>query len=275
MSVAQAFDAVAAQYDARFTDRPLPRRLRAAVWEILDGCFRAGDRVLDLGCGTGEDAVYLAQRGVRVTATDGSPRMLVVAAQKAAVAGLGDQVSFTQLDIGDVAAAGASLPEPLAGGGAAGLEYDGVVADFGVLNCLPDRRPLAQALARVVRPGGRLVLVVMGPLCPWELAWYLAHGRLRTALRRFRRGGTARIGEAATVRVWYPSPLRLAGEFRPGFRVRERRGIGVLLPPPYLEHLVERRPRLFQAAARWEARLAGRFPASWLNDHYALVLERE
>jgi hypothetical protein len=75
-------------------------------------------------------------------------------------------------------------------------------------------------------------------------------------------------------RVWYPSPRRLRAEFAPMFRAVHTAGLGVLLPPTYLEHLIQRWPRLFQQAATWERRHADGFPWTWLNDHYLMILER-
>ena len=74
-----AFDALAADYDASFTATPLGTLLREAVWRRLDARFAPGDRVLELACGTGEDAVHLASRGVRVTAVDASAAMVEAA----------------------------------------------------------------------------------------------------------------------------------------------------------------------------------------------------
>ena len=65
---ASAFDELAEVYDADFTNTLLGTLLRDAVWRRIDRLFAAGDRVLDLGCGTGADAVHLAERGVRVMA---------------------------------------------------------------------------------------------------------------------------------------------------------------------------------------------------------------
>jgi SAM-dependent methyltransferase len=274
--IAHPFDTVAADYDAGFTRRRLGRWLRAAVWEWLDDAFRTGDRVLELGCGTGEDAIWLARRGVQVVATDAAPRMLAVAQRKAAAAGVADRIVFEQLDLSAIgerrleirAESISKLQAP------SSALYDGAFSNFGALNCLPDRRALAEALARWVRPGGRVVLVVMGPLCPWELAWYLLHGAPRTAFRRLRAGVEAQLGGGATVRVWYPSPRRLRAEFAPGFRHLETTGIGAFLPPSYLDHLVERWPHLFEALAHLDRRFARIVPWTWLNDHYLVVFER-
>jgi SAM-dependent methyltransferase len=274
-----AFDAAADAYDAGFTHRRLGGWLRRAVWRQLVGCFQPGQTVLELGCGTGEDACWLARRGVHVTATDASPRMLHVARAKLErQSGLRGRVHTARLDL-----AAPTLDDDLARiaggmerrpGRAFAAPFDGVLSNFGALNCLADRRPLATALARVVRPGGRIVLVVMGPACPWEIAWHLAHGDPRTAFRRFRAGVVAHVGGGQTVRVWYPSPGRLHRELAPHFRPLALVGLGVWLPPSHLGGLVESRPRLFRALARLDRRLGTVFPSTWLNDHYLTVLER-
>lgn len=269
----QPFDATAVEYDADFTQHRLGRWLREAVHSHLADLVQPGDRVLELGCGTGEDALWLARRGAQVVATDASTAMLEVAERKVAAAGFDDRISFAQLDL-----SGVSGDWSLALGMTPSSQYDAVLANFGVLNCLADRRPLAGRLARWVRPGGRVALVVMSPICPWELAWYVAHGQIDIALRRFRSGVEARLGNgqvpAGRVRVWYPSPHRLRTEFVPYFRPVYAAGIGVLLPPSYLSHLVDRWPQFFARLAVWEPHLAERFPWTWLNDHYLIVFER-
>lgn len=259
------FDAVAPRYDAAFTDQELGRWLRAAVWERLGAAFRPGDTVLDLGCGTGADALWLARRGVRVLGIDASAGMLDVAEAKALAAGLDEWVSFARLDLHDLG--------DLIGRDGAEPSFDGAYSSFGPLNCLPDRRPLGATLGRLIRPGGTLVLVVMGPLCPWEVGWYLAHGHLRTAVRRCRAGVPARVG-GLTLRVWYPSPRRLRRELAPDFEHVETVGLGVFLPPSEMGRLVPRAPRLFETLRRIEERTRATFPATWLNDHYVSVFRR-
>jgi SAM-dependent methyltransferase len=263
---AHPFDAAAANYDAGFTRTRLGRWLREAVRARLARSFRPGERVLELGCGTGEDAVWLAGRGVRVVATDASPAMLSVARRKADRTGTADRLRFAPLDLGSAGAW--AERDDLAG------EYDGAFSNFGALNCLPDRSHLASALAGLVRPEGQVVLVLMGPLCPWEIAWHLAHGRAGTAFRRFRSGIRAHVGGGKTVRVWYPSPRRIRREFRPHFRHLETVGIGALLPPSYLGHLADRSPGVFERLSALDGRIGNRFPWTWLNDHYLVRMER-
>lgn len=259
----QAFDGVAAGYDAAFTELPLGRWLRGMVWERLDRAFEPGQHVLELGCGTGEDAVHMAERGLHVTATDVSPGMLDVTSHKAASAGLADRVTVAPLDLTDFAAWTAQETDP----------FDGVVSNFGPLNCVEDRQALTGQLAGLLRPGGRVVVVVMGPVCPWEIGWHLLHAQPRTAFRRFRSGVTATVGEG-TLRVWYPSARRLEREFSPYFRTLELAGIGTLLPPSGMASMADRAPRLFNTLASIDRRAAGTLPWRWLNDHYLMMLER-
>jgi ubiquinone/menaquinone biosynthesis C-methylase UbiE len=256
------FDAIAPAYDAEFTATLLGTWLRGAVREQLAALFAPGDHVIELGCGTGDDAVWLARRGVRVTATDASEAMLDVARRKAIAAGVASRIELCRVDLRD-----ANFWVPA-------RAFDGVLSNFGALNCLPDRRPVAGMLAQCVRPGGRVVVVVMGPVCPWEIAWHLFHGQGKTALRRFHDGVPAHAGGGAHLPVWYPSPRTVRREFAPSFQHVTTLGIGVLLPPTYLHHLVDRRPALFARLAAWERRRRARLPWTWLNDHYLLVLER-
>ncbi len=265
MAASHPFDAVADDYDAAFSERRLGRWLRAMVWERLGAAFTPGEHVLELGCGTGEDAIWLASRGIRVTATDVSRGMLDIARRKAATAGVTEKITFAELDLRLISDEEAAFP--------INAHYDGAFSNFGAINCVPDRHALARILARWIRPGGRLVLVVMGPLCPWEITWFLAHGNLREAMRRLRSGAPASVGGGA-IPVWYPSARRLERELAPFFRLRKRAGMGSLLPPSGMGGLVDRAPRLFSRLAGIDQRCAESRLSVWLSDHYLLDLER-
>jgi SAM-dependent methyltransferase len=238
----QAFDSLAASYDVAFTGTPLGTLLRETVHRRLDARFAPGDHILELACGTGEDAVHLGRRGVRVLATDASAAMVEKALAKAA--GLGETVEVHQLAIEELSA--------LAG------PFDGAFSNFGGLNCVSDLSAVRKTLADLLRPGAPLLLCVMGPLVPWEWA--------SLQFRRLRRGGVAWRG----ITVRYPSPGAVRRVFSPAFRPLRLSAVNALLPPTEWESWAGRHPRLLAALARWERRL----PLPWLADHYLLELER-
>jgi SAM-dependent methyltransferase len=256
-AAAAPFDALAAHYDAEFTVTPLGQRLRRAVWRHLDAAFPEGSCVLDLGCGTGEDAVHLAARGISVHALDASPAMTDAALAKAAREGVAARVRVETRPIEALN----GLPD---------RPFDGAYSNFGALNCVADLGGVARSLAPLLRPGAPLVVVLMGRSVPWEWAWHLTHGAPRTAFRRYSRRGVPWRG----LTVFYPTTRAVRKALAPGFDLRGMRAIGALLPPTYAGGWAGRHPRLFEALDRTERRLEAVWPLPLLADHILFRFER-
>ena len=256
--VAAAFDSIAAEYDAVFTNSVIGRTQREAVWQVLDRAFLPGLEMLDINCGTGADAVHMAGRGVRVHACDASSGMVDVArarVQQAEADVTLEVRPFEQLD------------------GLAG-KYDGVLSNFGGLNCVDDLNRLVCDLARLVKVRGSVIICYMGPFCAWETAGYLLRRQLRKAVRRWKRKDVpARVG-GTSFRIHYPSVSDLTFAFAPEFRLREWQGIGVLVPPSYLEPFAIAHPRMI-AAASWFDQHTRTWPLlRGISDHVLLRFER-
>jgi SAM-dependent methyltransferase len=250
------FDTLAEDYDRTFTDTRVGRWMRDASWRRCDALFPAGAHVLEVNCGTGEDAVHLAQRGVRVTATDASEAMVAIAGRKVEAAGVGDRVQVLRLAIEELG--------PHLG------RFDGVLSNFGGLNCVGNLAAVARALAEVVRPGAPGFVCVMGPRVPWEWAWFLWRGDAGRAGRRLRPGGTAWRG--LTIRYYSAGDVRRA--FAPSFRVTRVSALGAIMPPPFAESWALAHPRLAASCARVERLLETTWPLPALADHVVVELER-
>jgi SAM-dependent methyltransferase len=253
------FDALASTYDAKFSASPIARELRGRAQARLAARFPAGAAALELGCGTGEDALWLARRGVRVTATDSSAAMLDAARARLAGEPL---VRVAALDL-------AQLPAEFGG------PYDGVFSSFGPLNCLPEWTTLAHWLAGRVRPGGYAAFGVMSRVCLWEIGWHGLHGDWRTAGRRLR-GMSGFQAEAAgpPLAISYPTIGAFTHAFAPWFRRTHLEALGLFLPPTDVYGVIERRPRLLRSLLALDRRL-GR--AGWLAacaDHFWIEFAR-
>jgi SAM-dependent methyltransferase len=113
--------------------RPQPALVRLAETGQITGL------VLDVGCGTGENALYLAERGHDVVGIDGAPTAIDKARTKAKERGLS-----AQFQVAD--ALKLPIPERL---------FDSVI-DSGLFHVFPDdeRVRLRDSLASVIRPGG-------------------------------------------------------------------------------------------------------------------------
>ena len=257
MRAEPAFDTLAPDYDASFTGSTIGRAMRRAVHRRLDALFQPGDRVLDLGCGTGEDALYLARRGIAVEAVERSPEMVIMARAKVERAGLGELIEVR----------GEAIEPALLG---RSPDLDGALSNFGALNCVEDLEVVADGLASALRPGAVAALCVMGPWVPWEWGWFLRLGQPRGAFRRLRRGGIPWRG----LMVRYPSIGSVRRVFRGNFRCRRVAAVGALVPPSYAETWARRHPRWLERLERWERRHESRWPLPWLADHYLIELER-
>jgi SAM-dependent methyltransferase len=258
------FDAIADRYDEIFTTSRIGQAQRAAVWAELEKVFRPGDRVLEIGCGTGVDACFLAERGVAVVACDSSPQMITVATRRVRENGRHSSV----------------YPRLLAAENIASLRdadsFDGVFSNFGALNCVRDLGLLARNLGALLKPGAPALLCLMGPCCLWEISWYLAHANPRKAFRRLHRGAVAgHLTKQTFVSVYYPSVRKLARIFAPEFRLKALQGIGVTVPPSYVEPWADRFTGLLHLGSRIDSVL-GRCPGiRALADHILLKFERE
>jgi ubiquinone/menaquinone biosynthesis C-methylase UbiE len=253
-----AFDDLAAAYDAAFTSSALGRSLRALTWERLDAALGACRRILEIGCGTGEDAVHLARRGIDVLATDPSASMLRLAAEKAAKAGCARRIEFR------------CIPMERLGAELKGERFDGVWSNFGAINCVPRLATVVTGLAALLTPGAPLAWVVLGKHVPWEWAWFLARGNPRKAFRRQQRGGAVWRG----IRVVYPTPAELTRTLAPYFAPSRCRPLGFVIPPSYASGWLERRPRLLAALTRVERAAQRCAPLAALSDHYVFEARR-
>ena len=210
-----AFDGIAAEYDTVWTNSAIGRHQRQAVWRHLDPLVRNGDTILDLGCGTGEDGAHLERLGATVLGIDASHAMVRAACARG--------VNAHQLAIESLSTIGG--------------HFDGAISNFGALNCVRDLSGVARELARLIRPGGYLAVCLMGPFCVWEIAYCLYRRDAKRAFRRWRRdGAVASIG----VRVQYPSVRHIRNAFSPYFRVVGWLGIGLCVPPSYVEALPDK-----------------------------------
>jgi ubiquinone/menaquinone biosynthesis C-methylase UbiE len=233
-AAATAFDRVAHSYDDVFTRSVIGRAQRNQVWQRLLAAFSPGERILELNCGTGEDARFLAQKGRSVVACDASSVMIEVAKGRGKLeAGSGSAgTEYRQLANEDLSAL-------------LGQEtFDGAFSNFSGLNCVADLQPVARNLARLVKPGGRVLICVWSRVCVAELAWFLLRGQVGKASRRLSGKAAARVG-GVTIEVSYPTVRTVRRVFSPWFRLESHRAVGLFVPPSYVESWARKHDQLF------------------------------
>ncbi|MEM1322317.1 MAG: class I SAM-dependent methyltransferase [Bacteroidota bacterium] len=240
-----AFDHIADGYDSDFTRSAVGRLQRQRVHRYLSELLdkHAVLSVLELNCGTGEDALWLAKRQCRVLATDVSEGMVRATQKKARAEGYSELIDARALPAENLS----SLPND--------GSFDLIFSNFGGLNCLaPEQLPiLAQQAQRLLRPGGHFVGVIMSSFCWWESLYFLAKGQWRQAWRRRQRQAIqAPLAEGVSIATWYYSPRRFCSFFRPPLQVKHYHTVGFFLPPSYLDPAFKKIPLVLKGLNRME-----------------------
>jgi SAM-dependent methyltransferase len=255
-AAAEAFDSIAGDFDRRFSGWRSVEAQRRAVRAELIHAFPSGSRLIEVGGGTGDDALWLAAQGREVLLTDASPAMVAAASSKGVRAKVATAERFGE------------LADELADG----PRFDGAYSVFAPLNCVADLTPFAQGLARLLRPGSPLMLVMFGTCCPGEMLVETLRGRPRNALRRFSRGDVPARLNGREFNVRYHRRSDLEQMLSPWFRLQSRRGIGIFVPPSAAEPWISRHPRLLSVLEKLD-RFAAR-PLSVFGDHILYRFER-
>jgi hypothetical protein len=154
--------------------------------------------------------------------------------------------------------------------------YDGALSNFGVLNCVEELRPVARSLSALIRPGGHLALCFLSRFCLWETVAYCVQGRPGKAARRWSNEGRASASLKGSVPfpVYYHSVREIISAFEPDFQLTSYGGIGILVPPSYLEARASRMPGLTKLAARIDQVISAWPICRAVSDHTLLVFTR-
>ncbi len=145
--VREAWDALAGYWDEQVEAGETWQRhlIQPCVERFLD--LRPGERVLEIACGNGELARRMAELGGSVLATDFSEGMLERARAR------GGDVEYRRVDATDEDAV-LALGEP--------GSFDAVVSNMAIMD-MSSIEPMASAVARLMRPGGRFLLSTLHP----------------------------------------------------------------------------------------------------------------
>lgn len=260
--VALAFTGQSAIFDQLYATNRIVAYKRGRVRQFLLKYLNPGSRILELNAGTGDDAIFLANQGHHVHATDISTGMQARLKEKVVFQGLDALVSqelcsFTSL-------------ENLRDKG----PFDCIFSNFAGLNCTGDLQKVLASFNDLLKPGGTVVLVVLPKFCLWETL-LVFKGKFKTAGRRlFSSGGRRAKIDDAYFTCWYYSPRFISRSLKDEFECKELEGLCTIVPPSYIENFPEKYPRLYQWLCKMENRLKGRWPWKYIGDYYIISLQK-
>ncbi len=262
-SISEAFSKQSSVFDAFEEQNEILQWMRKEVHHHCLNYFKPGERILELNCGTGIDAVFFAQHGMHVHATDLSSGMLNELKKKIVLQCLSDKISVQQCSFTELSTTIDTSGEK---------KFDHLFSDFGGLNCVKEIEQVIAQFKKLLNPEGTVTLVIMPPVCPWEMLLAFK-GNFQTAFRRFKKNGTDSTVEGIHFTTYYFTPSRLIHAFGNDYWKIELRGLACFTPPPYLENFPKRYPKIFKLLNRFDKKLNRYFPFNCCADHFILTMQ--
>ncbi|NHN27446.1 class I SAM-dependent methyltransferase [Flavobacterium jejuense] len=255
-----SFDIAAQNYDQSFTNTKIGKSQRNSVYKMLSKHLNTCTDILEINCGTGEDAIWLAQRNFNVLATDISENMIAIGKSKNHYQNL----TFNQLDL-----------TLLANRESLGT-FDLVFSNFGGLNCLP-KNELQNFFTNIpnhLNEKGKLALVIMPKNTIWEQCYFLLKGKLSKVFRRRKEVAIANV-DGENVATYYYNPKDIVNLAKINFNFIESKPIGFFIPPSYLEPFFQNKIRLFKILNYLENKIKNKSFLSKYADHYIIILQKK
>ena len=262
--MAVPFDHIASTHNTQFMQTIIGQLQRKRVWKYLEGITPElkGLEILELTCGTGEDAELFGDRGFNLIATDLSEEMLKITQQKVQQYSLQSNISSHYIDLD-------TFDETVFN-----KKFDLIFSNFSGINCISPAglQKLLKKIPSILVPGGRVVAVVMPKRCMWETLHFIMRFKFARAFRRWTNKSVLTAPDTA-VKTWYYQPTRIANWARDSFRVIKTLPVGITVPPGFLEKYFRRHKRTLFRLYSLEKKLSGFSFLSGFSDHYLIDLQ--
>jgi ubiquinone/menaquinone biosynthesis C-methylase UbiE len=257
-----AFDSVATKYDSTFTQSIIGQAQREIVRDYLESVLNEKEKqkILELNCGTGEDAIWFANKGHTVLATDISEKMLEVTEQKIKGNNLSHRIRTKRIDL--------SKTEDMI----LNDEFDLIFSNFGGINCIQfnDLYKLPESLFRLLKPGGRIILVIMPTFCVWEMFYFTIKLNLKKAFRRSSTKGTKVYINGEDLTTYYYTPITISKIFQREFEQVFLKPLGFFIPPSYLEKFFSPKQKTFKLLKKMESSVTDWSVLANYSDHFLI-----
>ena len=259
----QAFDTYAESYDEHFTNSLIGRAQRNQVYKCLLNELMLTDlNVLEVNCGTGEDANWLFKQSARVTSTDISVGMINAAIAKSEKNKAA--IDFHVLKAQEISSLSSS-------------NFDLIFSNFGGLNCLnyEELREFKMACIEKQSRSNKLALVIMGTNCLWERLFFWIKRDIVKMKRRRNKHGAETVIDSLSFKTFYYSPTDIQELFEDHYKSILVKPIGLFVPPSYLEPYVKKRIQILNIFIFLD-KLFSRFSFfASMSDHYMIILEKK
>ena len=255
--VNKAFTKQSIIYDRYEKNNKILTWMRKQVRNGALSFLNKNDSILELNSGTGTDAVFFAKKGFKVLATDLSDGMVGQINRKVKLENLSAQIEVMQHSYTDLDKIH-------------NRKFDFIFSNFGGLNCVADLNLVTKHFPSVLKNNGIVCLVIMPPICPWEVI-QLFRGKIKFALRRFTKSGLPANIEGVSFYTYYFSHREIMCALGQNFKLLKLMSLGVFTPIPQMEVFQNKFPRLLRLLNSLDEKTSGYFPFNRIGDHIIVI----
>ncbi|MVM41716.1 methyltransferase domain-containing protein [Spirosoma sp. HMF3257] len=258
-----AFNKQSTVFDKIYAHNVIVDYKRERTRTHLEKQLTSKSKVLELNSGTGEDALYFAQKGHTVHATDISEGMLSQLGKKVTESGFSNFITYEQISFDNLRDLTNKGP------------YDAIFSNFGGLNCSNNLNEILDSFSDLLKPEGVVTLTIMPSFCLWEFLTILK-GNYSLAFRRFfaKDGAKAHI-EGVYFLCWYYSPSYITKRLKKDFNLVAIEGLCTVVPPSYFEKFPNKYPKLFKYLIKLEKTVKSIAPFNYIGDYFIITLKKK
>jgi len=261
LEIAEAFDSASDEYDYTIKRNFINTWIRRRSLQVLRRIVRPDDFLLEIGCGTGAEAMEVCDWVSGIVATDVSARMVGLASAKAKARGLQGKVLPIRLRASEISDVRTKID-----GRAIRVGY----SFNGALNCEPNLDSFVSQLHAVLEPKGYFVCSIRNTTCASEM---VSHGlvfQFDRATPRREQPTMVSVGGRDIPSTYY-SPSDFARHFSSRFTTEEVIGLPALLPPAYLSNYYLKFRSVSSVLERLEPLVSGIAPFNRLGDQTLFI----
>lgn len=257
-----AFTVQAPVFDELYKEDIIIQYKRKRVRDHLVQYLQPQSSILELNAGTGEDAIFFAQQGHNIHATDISGGMQQILKNKVKTHNLESKVSYELCSFTQLEALQHKGP------------YDVIFSNFAGLNCTSELDKVLSSFDELLKPGGIITLVLLPKFCLWETL-LIFKGKFRTATRRlFSNNGRRAHLQGIYFKCWYYNPSFIVSRLKHSFDLLSVEGLCTIVPPSYIDEFAENHPGLFAFLKRKENALRTKWPWKYIGDYYIISFKK-
>ncbi len=256
------FSKISNEYERLEKTSSLINWMRNRVRNHLEKELKANSKILEINCGSGIDAVYLAKKEHQIYATDIAQGMIKYVNDKIKSNNLQNNLTCEQLSFTDL-----HKLKP--------LKFNHIFSNFGGLNCSSEKEltEVFKSFNELLLPNGKITLVIMPKICIWE---FLKIFKLnKTAFRRLRKNGVLANIEGQKVKTFYHSAKQIKNLLLENFTDFKIENICFVAPTGNRVNFPEKHPKLFNFLSSFDT-ISGKIPfLRGFGDYYIITTTKK